>query len=238
MLFGLALLFTASMAGAQAVNPKIQFDDEPRTHNVHIASDGQYLYTVNGGRADMGQINKFTLEGRLSDSYDIALDMRSIMYNGADKSFYVCTYERNIYKITDIAKGTYELVISGLYDNEQANLALSPNGKLLFYFYGGTLKIYKFPSGKLSKTITAIDCGKEALTGNACVTTDGKYFYTWNADYKMIFAYDMKGKKVKTLEITKGDYGFSLSYANGLIFVSTDGDYETGTWYGYDFWAK
>ena len=54
----------------------------------------------------------------------------------------------------------------------------------------------------------------------------------------MIFAYDSKGNKVKTFEISDGSYGFSLSCANGLVFVSDDGNYETGTWYGYDLWAK
>jgi DNA-binding beta-propeller fold protein YncE len=233
------LIAFAGLAGfAQIAKPVIQFDDEPRTHNVHIASDGKYLYTVNGGRADMGQINKYTLEGRLVDSYDILLDMRSLMYNGGDKHFYVCTYERNIYKITDMEKGKHELVLSGLYENEQANLAISPDGKYLYYFSSGKLTIYKFPSGTVYKTFDGLDCGSKFSTGSSCVAVDGKYFYTWNADYKMIFAYDKKGKKVKTLEIEKGDYGFSLSFANGLIFVSTDGDYDTGTWYGYNFWAK
>ncbi|HPS27188.1 MAG TPA: hypothetical protein PK269_06210, partial [Bacteroidales bacterium] len=70
------------------------------------------------------------------------------------------------------------------------------------------------------------------------VAVDGKYIYTWNADYKLIFVYDMKGQKVKSVEVEKGSYGFSLSYANGLIFVADDGDYATGTWYGYNLWEK
>jgi hypothetical protein len=54
----------------------------------------------------------------------------------------------------------------------------------------------------------------------------------------MIFVYDLKGKKIKTVEISNGNYGFSLSFANGLIFVADDGDYATGTWYGYDLWSE
>jgi DNA-binding beta-propeller fold protein YncE len=230
-----ALMILVFIGGrAQTLKPKIQFQDEPRTHNVHVASDGQFLYTINGGKAYMGQISKFTLDGSYVTSYDINLDMRSIMYNAKEKIFYVCTYDRNIYKITDIEKGSYELTLSELYDNEQANLALSPSGKLLYYFNDGTLKIYKFPSGKLSKTIKGLDKGSEVATGNAAVAVDDKHIYTWNTDYKLIFVYDLKGTKIKSVQISNGDYGFSLSCANGLIFVSTDGNYDIGTWYGYD----
>lgn len=233
-----AFLLMSTAAQGQILKPKITFKEDPLTHNVHIASNGKHYYTVNGGRKNMGQVNKLSLDGKLVDSYKISLDMRSIMYNEKDQSFYVCTYDKKIVKITDLDKGTYETILVDLYDNEQANLALSPSGKFLYYFSGGTLQIFKFPSGKLYKTYTGIDSGKESTTGASAIATDGKYLYTWNADYKIIFAYDLKGKKVKSFEISKGNYGFSLSCANGLVFVAVDGDYDTGTWYGYDLWAK
>jgi outer membrane protein assembly factor BamB len=225
-------------AKAQVLRAKITFEETPLTHNVHIVSDGEYYYTCNGGRAEKGQIQKFSFNGRLLDTYEVLLDMRSIMYNQKDKSFYVCTYEKDIYKITSLERGRFEKVISEMYENEQANLAMSKDGKYIYYFTDGTLKIYKFPSGKLSKTIKGLDCGKEFTTGSGSVACDGKYFYTWNGDYKMIYAYDMKGKKVRSFEIEDGTYGFSLSCANGMVFVADDGNYDVGKWYGYDLWAK
>lgn len=225
-------------SSAQVLKPKITFDEDPLTHNVHITTDGEYYYTVNGGKANKGQINKYSFTGKLLDSYEMLLDMRSIMYNAKEKIFYVCTYERQIYRITDLQKSSYELVIPNLYEDEQANLAMSADGKYIYYFNNGTLNIYKFPSGKLQKTISGFDCGKETTAGKSAVAIDGKHIYTWNANYKMIFVYDMKGKKIKTVEIEKGSYGFTLSYANGLVFVADDGDYATGTWYGYDLWAN
>jgi DNA-binding beta-propeller fold protein YncE len=232
----LMLLFVG--VKAQTLKPKLQFDDDPRTHNVHVASDGQYLYTVNGGKAYLGQISKFTLDGKYLTSYDINLDMRSLMYNNKDKKFYVCTFEKDIFRVTDMEKGTYELVLGQIYDNEQANLAMSPDGKYIYYFNDGIVKIFKFPSGKLSKTIKGLDKGSEFTTGNSSVAVDDKHIYTWNSDYKLIFVYDLKGKKIKSAQISKGEYGFSLSCANGLIFVSTDGDYKVGKWYGYDLWNE
>ncbi len=241
LFFSLALvtvLVISTKSGAQVLKPKITFDEDPQTHNVHIASDGKYYYTINGGKANKGQICKYSFEGKLIDSYDLPLDMRSIMYNSKENKFYVCTYERKIYSISDMEQRRYELVKSDMYENEQANLAMSPDGKNIYYFDNGILKIYKFPDGKLVKEMSGFDCGKETTTGSSCVAFDGKHIYTWNSDYKMIFIYDTKGKKIKTVEIEKGSYGFTLSYANGLVFVADDGDYATGTWYGYDLWAK
>ena len=234
----LVLMITFSGMG-QTLKPKMKFEDQPRTHNAHIATDGNYYYTVNGGLAYQGQISKFSLTGNYITSYDIDLDMRSIMYNAKDKSFYLCTYDRNIYKITDMERGKYELVLSQLYEENQASLAFSLDGKYVYYFNDGTLKIYSFPKGKLVKMFTGIDRGGDFIAGSCAVAVDGKYFYTWNADYLILNAYDLKkGKKVKSVTIAKGDYGPSLSFANGLVFVSHDGNYETGEWYGYDLWTE
>jgi len=234
----IVVCFLSFRVNGQVLKPKITFEEDPLTHNVHIVSDGKYYYTVNGGRAEKGRINKFSFTGELLDSYDLMLDMRSIMYNSKEKKFYVCTFERHIYRITDLQQGSYEKVRSELYENGQANLALSPNGKNLYYFNEGDLQIFGFSNGKLLKEMKGFDCGKEFTTGSGSVAVDGKYIYTWNADYKMIFVYDMKGIKIKSVEIEKGSYGFSLSCANGLVFVADDGDYATGTWYGYDLWEK
>jgi DNA-binding beta-propeller fold protein YncE len=227
------LLLVCGSANAQKLKPVIQFEDESRTHNVHLASDGQYLYTVNGGKSHLGQISKFSLAGEFINSFDIDLDMRSLMYNAKENQFYVCTYERNIYKITDMERGSYELVLSQMYDDEQANLAMSPSGKLLYYFFNGQLNIYKFPSGKLIKILYGFDGGKDFSTGNGAVAVDEKYLYTWDAAYQTVFIYTLKGKKVKSVTLSDGDYGFSLSAANGMIWVSFDGNYETGKWFGY-----
>jgi len=235
LFFILVLITAVSFTFAQTtVKPVLIFDENPKTHNAGIASDGKYLYTVNGGVSSKGRIGKFSLTGHYIDSYTVNLDMRSIFYNSRNKSFYVNCYDRSIYKITNIITGAYELVKSDLYQNEQASLALSPNGKLLYCFDKGVMKIYKFPSFKLYKTLTGFDYGSGHTGGEAAVAVSGKHIYTWNGNEKMIFQYSSKGVKKQTFYISNGDYGFSLSYANKLVFVAIDGDYSTGTWYGYD----
>jgi hypothetical protein len=231
-------VFLLNVGKAQILQPKITFNEDPRTHNVHITSDGSYYYTCNGGVASKGQINKFSFDGNLVETYDVELDMRSIMYYKKDKSFYVNCFDGNMYKITNLETGEYKVILKDFYENTQANLALSPNGKLLYYFDDGTLKIFSFPKGKLKKTYVGLNRGNQFTTGQSSVAVDGKYIYTWNSSKSKIYIYDLKGKPVKDVKISDGDYGFSLSCANGLVFVSTDGNYDTGTWYGYDLWEK
>jgi 6-phosphogluconolactonase (cycloisomerase 2 family) len=230
----LGLIFVVGSLFAQTISPKVFFQEQPRTHNVHLTTDGEYLYTCNGGKAHEGMINKFSMTGELIETYDIYLDLRSIMYNSKDKSFYVASFDRNIYKITSLESGSFELVHEKIYDNEQANLAIGTKGKYLYYMSEGTVIVYTFSTGVEKKRFTSIDCGPSFTEGSCAIAVGEKHFYTWNAKYKLVFVYDMKGNKVKDISLSNGNYGFSLSYANGMVFVSVDGDYETGTWYGYD----
>lgn len=223
---------------SQKKSPSVVFSENPRTHNVHLCFDGKFYYTINGGKADQGMIKKYDLAFNLVTTYDIELDMRSIMYEPKGGNLYICTYGRGIYKITDLAAGKYEMVKDTLYNEPQSSLALSPDGKLLYIFNKGKLNIYKFPSCTYVKTISGLDCGKTPSEGSCVVAVDKKYIYTWNTEYKLIFIYDLKGKKVRSVEIEDGNYGFSLSAANGKVFVSKDGNYDLGNWYGYDLIKK
>ena len=231
----LAITFTVSL-NAQKLSPVATFEENPITHNVHICFDGKNYFTINGGKPETGMINKYDLEFKLLKTYKIDLDMRSIMYEPKEGKLYVCTHEGNIYKITDIATGKFEFLKDSVYGDVQSSITLSPDGKMLYAFNKGKLRIYKFPSCKLLKILNGFDSGKTAKTGGCVVAVDRTHIYTWNTEYKIIFIYNLKGKKIKSVEIKDGDYGYSLSSANGLIFVSTDGNYDTGKWYGYDLW--
>lgn len=211
---------------------KIKFSDSPKTHNMHITSDGQYYYTCNGGIASDGQISKFSLSGSLIESYPIPLDMRSIMYNSSDGKLYVSTCDQNIYKITSLSSKSYTKVHSAITSNCQSTTALSPDGKTLYEFYEGTLKIYRMSDGSLQKTLRNIKYGEYS---SYVVAADNDYFFTWNSTDKEAYVYDLNGNFKNTIKIPAGGYTFSLSIANGLMFTSDDGNYSTGTWYGYKY---
>jgi hypothetical protein len=234
----LVLSLMMGLFGLQAQNtiqPDIYFDDEPGTHNMGLASDGEFYFTCNGGKTSEGKISKYSFSGNFMKSYEIDLDMRSIMYNPKDKHFYVSCYDENIYKITDLEQGSFQLVYSKLYKNAQATTALGPKGKKLYYFDDGTLYIYDFASGEIKETLYGLSSGPELGSGNMSVAVSKKSIITFNSEKKVFYIYDKKGKLKETLRYKSGDYGFSLSYANGHIFVATDGDYSMGEWYGYAF---
>lgn len=229
-----AVFIVSNTVNAQTSYPAISFEEDPLTHNMHICSDGKFYYTVNGGKANMGQIGKFSLDGVQISSYDIELDMRSIMYNKKDKSLYVTTYEKSIYKITDLEGGIYKEVYSNLIDNGQCIPALSPKGKKLYIMDSGTLEVIDFKTGETIDTFYGMKTGDEILSGSTAVAVSKKNIYTWDADDKKVYIYDMDGEFVRSIQLSDGSYGFSLSWANEMLFVSTDGDYDTGAWYGYE----
>lgn len=229
-IFGLAIF-----SYGQIVSPSVTFSDAPYNHNMHLASDGKFLYTVNGGNVENGQISKFTTEGILVGTYAVPIDMRGIMYNKKDKLFYVNSYDYNIYRISDMASGTYQLVKEGFYDNSQVALALSPKGDEMYMNDYGEVQVYSFPEGKLLNTFFNIKCGEDVVAGSSAIAVDKKYFYTWDASIPTVYIYNKAdGSFVKGVSLAKGSYGFSLSTSKSMLFVADDGNYETGTWYGYN----
>jgi hypothetical protein len=230
----LGILQLSNQIVAQSVMPDLVFRDTPKTHNMHIASDGQFLYTCNGGKSAEGQVSKYSLEGELIGSYVLELDMRSIMYNPADKKLYVSTYDRDLYKINDLVMGVYMKVQHFGDRDGQCCPTISADGKSICFLEGDSLFRYDLKLGKLKEVLTGFSKPTDALTDGTSLAMDSKYIYTWNYDEQIILAFDMKGNYIKSFTVNQGDYSFSLSAANGMIWVSKDGDYDIGTWYGYN----
>ena len=227
------ILFLAVVSTAQTIIPRIVFNENPLTHNMHITSDGQFLYTCNGGKSEFGQISKFTMDGNKTDSYKLELDMRSIMFNASDKKLYVHTYEQKLYKIDDLEKGIYSEVFDFSERSEQSVPAFSDNGKLIYFMEYGQVFIYSLKNKKLKDTLSGLNSTDNAADGGTAIAVDKKNIYCWDAGQQTVYIYDLKGKFRKSLVLKHGNYGFSLSFANGLLWVSDDGNYEEGTWYGY-----
>lgn len=211
----------------------ITFTDDPYNHNMHIASDGSYYYTINGGNNSNGKINKYDLNGVFIQTYPIQIDGRGLSFNTADNYFYVSTYLGDIVKITNLTTGAFTTLHSGIMQNEQASFALSMDGTKFYDFFQGTLLVHDLATGSLIKTITGLSYGPNSVGGNAAIAIDLQHLYTWDATNQTVFVYDTTGTLLKTMALNFGNYGFSLSTANGHLFVSVDGNYSVGTWYGY-----
>jgi DNA-binding beta-propeller fold protein YncE len=233
-----AIIITGTRVFAQTVDPIITINDNPVTYSMHICSDGEYYYTINGGVAKDGKISKFKLNGEFVASYPISQDMRSIMYNKKDKSLYINIKGKDIFKIVDIANGTIQLVHSGIYENEQATLAIDPQGKNFYSLDNGDLSIFSVKTGKLIKKLSGLKCGSKGMKGSTTVAVDGNYLYTWDADTRTVYAYSKDGAFKKSFVLKSGNLGHSLSFAYGLIFVAKSDMGKPSTWYGYKLNVK
>ncbi|TLX71644.1 hypothetical protein E9993_19960 [Labilibacter sediminis] len=219
---------------AQGLEPIISFEDNSESYCMQICFDGKCFYTVNGGVKDVGKITAYSINGIFLQSYPLPLDMRSIFYHTRNKCFYVCTTDKKLFKIIDINAGTYELVYENLYDNKQISLTIDPNGKFLYAFDNGTLSIYKFKTGTLVRTLSGLKCGEGNRKGAATVAIDRKKnIYTWDSDTKTVFVYDKNGKFLISHKLKYGDFGYSLSFAKEMFFVSNSPKNKKGTWFGY-----
>jgi len=228
-----SILFLAMAVNAQTLTPRIVFKDDPQTHNMHITSDGKYLYTCNGGKSDLGQISKFTLDGVKIASYKTDLDMRSVMYNPSDKMLYVNTYGHKLYKITDLENGIYSEIFDFADRNEQSAPAISHNGKLIYFMEYGEVYVCSMKNMEFKYSLSGLNASDNAAGGGTAIAVDKKNIYCWDAGTQTVYIYDLKGKLRKSVKLKQGSYGFSLSYAYGHLWVSDDGDYEEGMWYGY-----
>ncbi len=218
----------------QELVPILSFEEEPKSYCMHICYDGKAYYTVNGGVAKVGKISAYSYDGTFLQEFPLPLDMRGIVYSKKNKNFYFNTTDNQVFKIIDLNAGTYELVFDKLYENKQASLALGPKSKYIYVFDNGTLFIHKLKNGELVKTLSGLKCGKGNRQGGATVAIDDKSnIYTWDSEAKTIYVYDKEGQFIKSHIVSSGDFGYSLSFANGMLFVSHSPKNKKGMWYGY-----
>lgn len=230
---GLISLKNGTGLSTQGLVPTLRFDEHPYNHNMHITCDGQYYYTINGGGSSVGQISKFDLSGTLIQTYPILIDGRGLSFNQTDSFLYASLFAGDIVKITDLATGTYSTVFSNIMHDAQASFAISPDGTKFYDFVNGTLYVHDFGTGIVIDTLFGLSYGPGNYGGNAAVAVDSNYIYTWDATIKTVSVYDHLGVLVNTMPLDSGDNGHSLSITNNYLFVSRDGNYSVGTWYGY-----
>jgi DNA-binding beta-propeller fold protein YncE len=232
LILSLMVFVVAGLFG-QVLEPLVTFTDNPTTYSMHLCTDGGHYYTVNGGVAKDGKISKFKLNGEFVESYPINQDMRSIMFSKKDKSLYINIKGKEIYKIIDISNGTVQLLLSGIYENEQTTLAIDPKGKFFYALNNGDLSVYQVKTGKLVKKISGLKCGSKGMKGSTTVAVDNKFLYTWDADTRTVFVYTKNGVFKSSFILKSGNIGHSLSTAYGLVFVAKSEMGKTSTWYGY-----
>jgi hypothetical protein len=210
----------------------ISFPDAIPMHNFAITSDGEHYFTINGGNATSGQINTYDLNGGFIQSVPAYIDARAILYNADDGEVYVKTYLYDWYRV-DPWTGMTQLVLPGIFSWSQSSPGITCDGLVILEHESGTLRFLDSATGSPLGGLSGLYAG--GYPSNEAVACDGERIFTW--DGYLVQVYDMLGTPIESFNIPNGHYGFSLGWANGLLFTSDDGGGGTGTWYGYDVGA-
>jgi hypothetical protein len=212
----------------------VKFKDKVYFHNMSITFDGTYYYTLNGGNDAYCMINQYDVDGELIDEYDVELDGRAIFYNPMDENIYIKVYGGDLYMV-DLYVETTELVHEGIFKDDQSSPGMSPDGKYLYEYYEGRMRVLDFETGKKVKGYTFEPTYNETGYSTSLACSD-YYLFAWGGTDEIV-VYDHDGKYITEIEMPRDGYGFSLSYCNGLLWFAKDADGSsdggTGYWFGY-----
>lgn len=242
----LAAAFVA-LTGATCGKPKaltveadqqVKFTDEVYFHNMGITWDGEHYYTVNGGNTEYGKVNQYDESGEFVDSYEVETDGRSIMYSPADENLYVKPYGQDL-MVVDLDIEYAEIEEEAIFQSEQTSVAMSPDGTKLYEFLEGDVHVYDMEEDEEAESFTLEHYSSTEEQGfSYAIAASDRFLFVWGPDTeKEIYVYTLKGKYYTKFELPREGFGFSLSWANGMLWVSKDADASTdggeGTWYGY-----
>jgi hypothetical protein len=193
---------------------------------MSVASDGSAYWTINGGNASNGVIEEYDLAGNYVDSVVVALDSRGLLRNDATGFFYTKPFGQDWEQI-DPNTGVRTPLLTGIFTNFQSSPAITTDGaSILEHDPVGTMRVLDFSTGTLSNTLTGL-----SGVWSFSVATTGGYLFT--ASPGTVFVHDLQGNLITSAPIANGTNTYSLSFANGLIWVEGG-----GIWYGYRLVAQ
>jgi hypothetical protein len=227
--------------GGVSVTPvqKMKFTDHVHYHNMGITWDGEYYYTINGGNTEYSDLNKYDDSGELDTEYHIGADCRAILYSPDDEQLYVKPYSASLDEVDLDAEET-NTSLEDIFSGDQSSVAMSPDGEKLYELSGGKVHVFDASNGdeddsfKLSSYNTT-----EGLGYAYAIAASDKFLFVWAPNSnKDILVYGIDGKYVTKFELPRSGFGFSLSWANDMLWIAKDADGNSdgadGTWYGYE----
>ncbi len=235
-MLGCATTGTRKVAGVTPVQ-KMEFTDHVYYHNMGITWDGEYYYTVNGGNTDYSNLNSYDESGEFDSEYDIVADGRAVLYSPWEEQLYVKSYGLSLDEVDLDFEETYT-ALEDIFTGEQSSVAMSPDGEMLYELHEGTVNVFNADgdeegSFKLSSYSTT-----EELGYAFAIAASDRFLFVWapNSD-KEVLVYGVDGKYVTKFTLPRAGFGFSLSWANDMLWIAEDADGSTdgadGTWYGY-----
>ncbi len=204
-------------------------------HNVSITYNGNHYFTINGGNENYCKINEYDSKGIFIKSYDVGLDGRAIFYNNDDGKLYVKIFGSYLYSV-NLEEENAEVELSFVFAEDNSSPAISPDGKYIYEFIDGNVRVLDFGTGKELNTFRIENYYFEYGYDISIAVSD-KYLFVWGDENK-ILAYDFEGKFISEINLPRNGYGFSLSYCNDMLWFAEDANASeyggNGYWYGYD----
>ncbi|MBD3170321.1 MAG: hypothetical protein GF307_12620 [candidate division Zixibacteria bacterium] len=230
-----------AQCGRQRLPAMSQLDFEPELdiiiphqfpkggHSVSIASDGEYYYLARMGNPENGSILVYDLEGNFERMIPVELDMRAIFYHLLEEQLFIKDNSLNLYYV-NLSTGEVSLYLEDVFHHADSKVAFNLGCcNLLYEMCGDTVYVGTLEQPLSWEYFTGIRHGTDG-SENA-IGCNNQYFFTW--DGSQIFAYSHGGFLEDSLTVSYGDYGWSLDYANGRLWLANDADSGTGYWYGY-----
>jgi WD40 repeat protein len=240
VVFGRATCGPQPKVAGVTVTPvqKLEFTDHVYYHNMGITWDGEYYYTVNGGNTENSNLNKYDESGELDTEYSIAADGRAILYSPSEEQLYVKTYGLSLDEV-DLDLEETDTALEDVFSGEQSSVAMSPDGEKLYELYEGTVNVFNTDGDEeTTYELSSYNTTEELGYANSIAASD-KFLFVWAPDSdKEILVYGIDGKYITRFELPRSGYGFSLSWANDMLWIAEDADGSSdgadGTWYGYE----
>jgi len=137
----------------------------------------------------------------------------------------------------DPITGDTTVLLENIFIFSETSPTLTPDGMILAELNGGSIRLLEAATGNEIDVLSGIQSGPAGPGYDVSVTTDGRFLYTWtNTPATTVFAYDFSGRLVTTFPLpypsAGGVAGFSISYANGMLWVIDTGG-AIGNWIGY-----
>jgi hypothetical protein len=217
---------------------KMKLTDHVRYHNMGIAWDGEYYYTVNGGNTGYSDINKYGQIGSFQADYDLGVDGRAIFFSTNDEQLHLKSYSTDL-SVVDLDLEETSTEYEGIFQSEQSHAAMSPDGSTLYELYEGTIYVYDASTGDEDNSFDLSSYSSREEQGYAsAVAASDKYLFVWAPESdKDILVYDLDGSYITKFTLPRAGFGFSLSWANDMLWIAKDADGgedgADGTWYGY-----
>ncbi len=240
-LVGLAVFVVFGRAtcqrGPEGITPEqtMKIKDHVYYHNVGITFGDDRYYTLNGGNEGWGLINAYDAEGMLLDSWEIEIDGRSIHWNPEEEMLYAKPYGLDVHVI-DPDDGEADVDLTDVFYEENSSVAMSTDGE--FYYElteDGEVMVRESFLGEDEDDFELSHVSIEHGYQYALAASD-KYLFAWD-EGGLVYVYGLDGDYVDRFELPRDGFGFSLSWANGMLWIAEDADAADdggdGYWYGY-----